>query len=323
MRHFRVGEHGTPGGTTAAVARDGRGRLWLATPGGLRVLGQGGGWETPPATLGAPDGNVSAMLLGRDGSFWLRTNNAVFGLAQDGERFAHIRDTKGFGRLAEDPQGSVWTSDMMDSGLHLVQGVAGADPEAWRTPDLFSDFLFDRAGNVWQPGYSGTQRILARGLRREITDTEHGLSGQHGYAVFQDREGSIWAGTENGIDRFRDYRLQALTLPRYISSARPLAVRPGGGVWVDRSFLASADAPPVQYAPNGTVADLTTALHAAPDGTLWSGGIGGFWRVRDGRREAVAPPPACGSARRAMGWPCSKTASQAAPVPLTGCRSAP
>jgi len=294
MRHFRVGEAGTPGGTPAAVARDAGGRLWLATPRSLRVLGAGGNWEAPPASLGAPEGDVVAMLTARDGSFWVRTNSAVYGLEKNGARFERTLAVKGFGKLAEDPDGNVWSSDMLGGGLYLVKGVAGTDLDTWRVQDRLSDFAFDRAGFVWQPGYSGAQRIAPHTGRSEFTDSEHGLSGQHGYAVFQDREGSIWIGTENGIDRFRDFRLQALKLPRYIGSARPLAARAEGGAWVDRSFLAAADAQPVQFAPETSVADLTTALYQAPDGTLWSGGIGGMWRVRadrnGGQREAVAQP---------------------------------
>lgn len=300
MRHFRVGEAGTPGGTPAAVARDGRGRLWLAAPRSLRVLGPAGNWEAPPAGLGAPEGDVVAMLTARDGTLWLRTNSAVYGLAKDGVRFERALDVKGFGKLAEDPDGSVWTSDMLGGGLYLVKGMAkgaagaGPDPATWRTQDRLSDFAFDRAGFVWQPGYSGAQRIAPHTGRSEFTDSEHGLSGQHGYTVFQDREGSVWVGTENGIDRFRDYRLQPLALPRYIGSARPLAARAEGGVWIDRSLLAAANAQPLQFAPESTVADLTTALHQAPDGTLWSGGVGGLWRVRadrnGGQREPVAQP---------------------------------
>lgn len=302
MRHFRVGEAGMPGGTPAALARDGRGRLWLAAPRSVRVLGARGSWEAPPASLGAPEGDVVTMLTARDGTLWVRTNIAVYGLAKDGARFERALDVKGFGKLAEDPDGNVWSSDMLGAGLYLVKGVAkgvdrgaaGPDPDTWRVQDRLSDFAFDRAGFVWQPGYSGAQRIAPRSGRSEFIDSEHGLSGQHGYTVFQDREGSIWIGTENGIDRFRDYRLHPLKLLRYIGSARPLAPRAAGGAWIDRSFLAAADAQPVQFAPESTVADLTTALHQAPDGTLWSGGMGGLWRVRadqnGGQRERVAQP---------------------------------
>ena len=294
MRHFRVGEAGTPGGTPAAMARDASGRLWLAAPRALRVLGANGNWEAPPASLGAPEGDVVSMLAARDGSFWVRTNSAVYGLAEGATRFERTIDVKGFGKLAEDRDGNVWSSDMLGAGLYLVKGAPGTDPDTWRTQDRLSDFAFDRAGFVWQPGYAGASRLAPHSGRSQFTDSEHGLSGQHGYAVLEDREGSIWIGTENGIDRFRDYRLHGLDLPRYIGSARALAARAEGGVWVDRSFLADADAAPVQFAPEGSVADLTTALHAAPDGTLWSGGIGGMWRVRagqaPGQREPVEQP---------------------------------
>ncbi|WP_229416058.1 ligand-binding sensor domain-containing protein [Pseudoduganella armeniaca] len=239
---------------------------------------------------GGPGGAVQAMLRDRDGVFWVRTVAGVFVLPKGASRFERKLDVTGHGILAEHPDGSIWTSDVMRPGLQQLAGAPGADPKAWQIDDRISAFLFDRAGNLWQPDYRGVLRHSAVQARQHRTDAEHGLSGLHGFTVFQDREDNIWVGTENGLDRFREPRLKAIDLPRYTAGARPLAPRREGGAWVDRSALAGPAAAPVPFAPPSSNLDLTTALHAGADGTLWSGGIGGLWKVRAGQREAVPLP---------------------------------
>lgn len=293
MRHFRVGEHGTPGGTASAVGMDGAGRTWIGSGHGPRLLGADGNWREPNPALSAPARDVVGMLLDSRGTFWVRTKTDMYALAKGGARFEHRRAAGGSGRIAEHPDGSIWTSDMMGDGLYLVEGPTRIDPQAWRENLGINAFLFDRSGTLWAPLNGSVMRLGAvpgEGRTTQL-DAAHGLSGRNVFAVCEDREGNVWVGTENGIDRFRRYRLEALALPPYIADARPLAARPGGGVWIDRSFVAEPGAAPLQFAPRSTDADLTTALHAAPDGTLWSGGFGGLWRVRDGRREAVPLPP--------------------------------
>lgn len=290
MRHFRAGEGQTPGGTASGLGLDGANRLWFGGRAGLRILGQDGVWQQPDGALGAPDGPVNDMLLDRRGTFWVRTMQEVLALRRGAPRFERVRTLNGNGKLAEHPDGSIWTSDMMSQGLVLVEGGPQTDPKAWPR-DGINAFSFDRDGGMWQPTNRGVV-YSAPGKDRRLMGAVHGLSGQSGWVSFQDREGSVWVGTENGIDRFRPYRLQALPLPRYIAGARPLAARPDGGVWIERSFLAGPDAAPVAFAPQGTDGVLTTALHGAADGTLWSGGLGGVWKIRDGRRETIPLPKA-------------------------------
>lgn len=291
MRHFAAGKLNTPGGTLFTVGQDGAGRIWLASGQGLRVLAADGTWTAPPAALGAPAGLAMAMLLDRSGTFWLRGSDAVYALAKQGAQFVQKDKIGGAGKFAQHPDGSVWTSDE-SPGLRMVQGAPGADPKAWAINTLFANIVFDAGGALWSTGISGITRDIPTAVpRAHRVDAEHGLSGRHGLAVFEDREQNIWVGTENGLDRFRPYRLQPLALPHYRGEAQALAPGAQGGAWVDVSFVASAKATPAQFAPESSAALLTTALHTAPDGTVWSGGRGGIWKMRDGKREAVGMPP--------------------------------
>jgi signal transduction histidine kinase/ligand-binding sensor domain-containing protein len=292
MRHFVPGRQNTPPGTITSVGRDADGRTWIGASQGPLVLGPNGDWQAPAAALQAPDGVVRSMLLDRSGTFWMRTDDGVFALPPHGRRFmAQPMPANALGKLHQHPDGSVWTSGQQP-GLHLAAGGPHTDRHAWAIDDIVDHFLFDHAGNLWATGAAGVTRTSPAGpMRQQRTDAEHGLSGQHGTTVFEDCEQNIWVGTENGLDRFRPYRLRPLPLPRYLGEAPPLAAAVGGGAWIDRVILARPDAHPAPFAPVSTMADSTTALHAAPDGTLWSGGIGGLWKIRAGRREPVPMPP--------------------------------
>ncbi|OBV38566.1 sensor histidine kinase [Janthinobacterium psychrotolerans] len=294
MRHFRVGEHGMPGGTAACLGQDGDGRLWLAGARGLMLLGADGNWRVPPASMAASGGIATAMLLDNRGTFHVRTNQAVHALEKHGTRFMEGPAVVGYGKLAQHPDGSIWTSDTMRPGLHLVAGTPAAPMPDSASLGNISYFLFDHAGTVWMPNYNGVSRISAAGagaFPAQRTGAGQGLSGQHGFAVFEDREQNLWVGTESGLDRFRAYQLAPVALPRYLAAARALAPRGAGGVWVDRSIVASAGASAEPYAPPSTSTDLTSALHAAPNGVLWSGGIGALWKIHEGKRMAVPLPP--------------------------------
>src|SRR5262249_37163440 len=93
--------------------------------------------------------------------------------------------------------------------------------------------LRDRDGGLW----IGTQD---RGLvhvhqgRTDVFSPSDGLSGESVHAFFEDREGSIWVATINGLDRFRDFAVATLTVNQGLSSAgvgSVLAAR-DGSVWL-------------------------------------------------------------------------------------------
>jgi ligand-binding sensor domain-containing protein len=61
-----------------------------------------------------------------------------------------------------------------------------------------------------------------------------GLSSDTVLALFEDKEGNIWAGTDGGIDQFRDFRVVTLTARDGLSSDIAESLAPGrdGGLWI-------------------------------------------------------------------------------------------
>jgi len=93
--------------------------------------------------------------------------------------------------------------------------------------------LVDRKGALWL----GTQR---QGLVRiqqghvDRFDTASGLSGANVLALFEDREGDIWASTENGLDRFHEVAARMLSTEQGLSLGDVSAVvaSKDGSLWM-------------------------------------------------------------------------------------------
>ena len=63
--------------------------------------------------------------------------------------------------------------------------------------------MFDRDGNLWV-GTVGKGLFRIHGNVVDHYDHTNGLSGDSVWALYEDREGIVWAGTTSGIDNFRD-----------------------------------------------------------------------------------------------------------------------
>jgi ligand-binding sensor domain-containing protein len=102
--------------------------------------------------------------------------------------------------------------------------------------------LFDNDGALWITSLGdGLRRSSAPELLRgrikkfstavESFTARDGLSDDVVRAILQDREGNIWVGTNNGLDRFRKTNLVPVVLP-FKTMYAVLAAGDAGDVWV-------------------------------------------------------------------------------------------
>ncbi|QBE66383.1 ligand-binding sensor domain-containing protein [Pseudoduganella lutea] len=277
MRHFRLDSPDTPAGTVFDATQDASGRIWLATGRGLHYLGADFRWHRPALSLKAPEAPILSTLLDRRGVLWVRTATEVHALQNGAASFDLRMKTKGAGGLAEHPDGSVWTSDIENPGIHLLAAPEQGPALAWRTDEAFQELVFDHEGYAWVANPTGITRLGNTLTKTPVQRfrTDQGMSGRTPSVLFQDREHNVWLATENGLDRFRLPRLRAVALPAYKHySARPITAGPGSSAWVDNSFVAGPGSPARPFTARPAYADTITALHRAPDGTLWVGGAG-------------------------------------------------
>lgn len=295
LRHYRLEDLGTPAGSITGAAEDGLGNLWVATGRGIHYLDIEGRWNTPAPSWGIPDGRFSAVMLDSRGVLWLRGFMGVFALPRGAARFERKLTLSGFGKLAQHPDGSVWTTDSQAPGMFMLAPPDRGVPLRWNYRGTGNGLAFDRDGFAWTSRAPGVARFgsVHSSLTLQRTTAENGLSGSEAEPLFEDREGNMWVGTNNGLDQFKPPRLRALPLPAYVhGGGGPLVGGKGSSAWVDRSFVADPTAKPKPVGPPWRQTDETTTMFRAPDGTVWIGGNGGqLWVVTARGRERIGPPP--------------------------------
>ncbi|HEY0502045.1 MAG TPA: two-component regulator propeller domain-containing protein, partial [Lysobacter sp.] len=262
-----------------------------------------GRWRTYGAADGLPDRNAANMLVAADGALWIACDDAVARLAPGAGRFGIVRPTVN-GRVTVDPAGRVWLVEK-DAAFPITGPGGRGAPPATQAPhrlggsEIRGTPLFDRAGNLWRTTrYDGVKRLAADAspdagvVAEESFARRDGLSSDVTSQALEDREGNIWIGTEDGLDKFRPATLiaeRAFSSPAtfgdklldasdgsvYVGQARTLyRVRPGGQ-------------------PEAVLHDVVEpeSLCEAPDGAIWIGLATQILVWADGGiRQAIARP---------------------------------
>ncbi len=172
-------------------------------------------WVVQSGTVAAADLHPLKVLETRnDGSHRSNGNDPTDRSAAKPLRFQLIETAlSSRASMAEDMQGQLWLSDA--TGLRALQRPPGPDT-AFRYPNPVggSRLIFDRRGDLWTTSFnSGVLRIQAPGQplpaprqdgrRVAALQASAGLTSDQTRALFQDREGNIWVGTELGLDLLR------------------------------------------------------------------------------------------------------------------------
>ena len=157
-------EMGGVGHGVFGLHEDGKGNLWA----GLEM----GAWRWRPgppefySVAGLPNGRMQGMTDGEDGALLIPTTGAVM-------------------RLAEGKAEVVCPFPTARQGFRVLRMLRGRD------------------GGLWV-GPAGRGIVHIHQGRTDVFSQLDGLSGDDIYDLFEDREGNIWVGTINGLDRFRE-----------------------------------------------------------------------------------------------------------------------
>ena len=202
---------------------------------------------------GIPISRVDTVLAEGKGGFWLGGDTAL--VHWHGGSSETYR-SEGIQSLARGPDGTLWVGIQ---GGGPGQGLAqfkGGGVKPFVTPTFdgrnfdIGTLMFDRDGNLWV-GTVGKGLFRIHGDVADHYDHTNGLSGDSVWALFEDREGIVWAGTTSGLDSFRD------------------------------SAIAT-------FSPTeGLGKDLAAGILATRDGTIWVANSGSLDRIRNGTVTSI------------------------------------
>lgn len=275
---------------------DRAGTVWAATDFGLSRF-RAGRWEKLGTEWGLPARGTRAVLPANDDSIWVASSKQLL-VIRPGKAQAQVTDVTGEIRtLANGPDGRIWLRDLSGLVRTLRSQSISAEDSLIRAEGR--PMLFDGRGNLWTAGPThGVQRTPLNHESEtgrsgtsapELFSAADGLTGDHVFDVFEDREANIWVATSGGIDLFRETALveasPALNFYTPIVSACP-----DGSIWAGalKHALVRLAGDAVSTMDIGT--DIA-ALHCAVDGTVWAWSGYDLWRGQRGMFTRMPPYP--------------------------------
>lgn len=287
-----MADYGIPRVTVAAVSRTWEGALllWILQGEGRAVVQRGARFETVAAPAGLSRSPVLAIAQLPNGEIWLGTRDAGLYRLRGNQAesvTAGLPDLK-VNCLLPTPSGELWVGT--DGGVVRWNGAtlthAGLPTDLNKIQAL--SLTLDRDSNLWiGTNAQGLLRLNARGLAT-LPGTRS--ASEAITAVFEDREGNLWFGSANGLERWRDSVFVTYPAPAGLASEK------SGPVFVDgnlRTWFAPAagglywlqDGQPVPVTAAGLSQDVVYSLagSSSNDGAteLWLGRQrGGLTRLR-------------------------------------------
>jgi len=288
---------------------DNAGTLWIGTFSGGVLRERNGSFER----IGS--GDAISILQTHDGSVWVGGTNSlarhrgshvtrypiageVNALAEgwagsskglfrfDGARFVLVNN-ESIVSLAIAKDGALWAGTASDRILR----IRGNTQETLRTgaATAYVNGLFeDSRGTMWiATAPTGLMRF--RNGRFEQLDKTKGLPSNAIHVVAEDREGSIWIGTDNGLARLKDLKFVTYTTRHGLTddAIRVVTEARGGGLWVGTyggGVNLLRDGRVTAYGAAEGLANLFIRTIAEdPNGDLWIGTDRGLGHLHAGR----------------------------------------
>jgi signal transduction histidine kinase/ligand-binding sensor domain-containing protein len=282
------------GHDVAAVLEDYEGTVWAAGVVWERALLQPGklcAIKNGAMQCYGSDGifsfGVTAMYEDSRGSLWLGAGNGIWRWKPGTPKqyvFPGVKDPVlsvwafAFNPFVEDEDGTLLVSCppliRAGSGCGQISRIVGEQLKPFPLPYGVQRFnrgtlLRDRQGGLW----IGTQDngiVHVHHGSVDVFSESDGLSGNRVESLFEDREGSIWVATANGVDRFRENTVSSISVKQGLST--PYAV----------------------------------CILASQSTGVWIGTADGLNRWNDGQITIYRRPPASGAAGSASDKPPSK-----------------
>jgi signal transduction histidine kinase/ligand-binding sensor domain-containing protein len=283
-----------------SILRDHDSNLWLGTTRGLlRINGKGISLSQENELRG--DGGINVLFEDREGNLWVGGARGL-GRIRDSAftTYSSVGDYhfEHNGPVYVDPEGRTWFAPAQ-GGLYILQN-GRVQPASSIPPNEVVYSINGRTDVVWVGRQRGglTRLQFRNGAISSESYTEaNGLAQNSVYAVYESRDGSVWAGTLNGgISKFKDGRFTTYRTTNGLASntvSSILETRDGAMWFATPAGLSSFSNG--QWRTYTTVQGLPSpevnCLFEDSSGTLWSGTSAGLAFFASGHFQVPNEPP--------------------------------
>ena len=296
-RQSWVIENGLPQNSVHAMVQTQDGFLWLGTEAGLvRFDGAAFTVFDHNSTPALPSGDIRCLLASKDGALWIGTRE---GLARmEGGAVTTFTTAQGLPgneirALGQARDGGLWVvtegGDVHWRGTRFVPVELSDDLKA----NSRRHFTANLPNGTWANA-TATTLTIERGAKTEgHFAVGHELPGTRIQALYGDREGSLWIGTNRGLARWANDKIQFLAATDVLAGASVLSLLEDreGNLWVGTETDGLQVLRDARFLNIGTreglSSDLTSTVVEDSAGTIWVGTNGGGLNVV--RRNVNAP----------------------------------
>ncbi len=285
-------QNGLRGGPLSSIKEDKDGLIWASGDAGLQVI------RNSKVTKLGEDSGLSARRLGditidADSNVWIPSGDDLMVLPYGQRRFKRAAKTGGnIWSCSKDRQTGIWCLRTDASIVHFTLTQPVVPPSDKHGIVLGDDLLEARDGTIWitthKQGierFSATAKVIPRVGSKEMDHygTREGLSGDHPFSLLEDREGSVWVATTNGLDQFRSVPFTPVDLGGEATVSLPVGKPlPRMVVATDRLFeLTGGRATPL----TAFFKTWSRSLYQGKDGTLWIGTSAGLLKYVHGHLQ--------------------------------------
>jgi PAS domain S-box-containing protein len=283
-----------------SLLRDRDSNIWVGTTRGLlRINAKGISFSEENELRG--DGGISVLFEDREGNLWIGGGRGL-GRIRDSAfvTYSSVNDRlfEHNGPVYVDPEGRTWLAPAQGGLYVLVNGRV--QPVTSIPPNEVVYSIGGQADVVWagrQRGGLTSLRFRNGAIASQSYTEANGLAQNSAYAVYESRDGSVWAGTLNGgVSKFKDGHFTTYTTTNGLASntvSSILETRDGAMWFATPSGLSSFSNG--QWKTYTTVEGLPSpevnCLFEDSSGTLWSGTSAGLASFASNRFQVPHESP--------------------------------
>ena len=221
---------GLPRAAVTAISEDPDGSIWAASGRGLFHL-RDEKWSRDGAEVGLPDGPAYSIRFTRSRDMVVGTGAGIY-RRHPSSPFVRIEAAyEGVPRsISEDVDGRLYVTDSV-IGFRPLDNAPAPPGDPMRRGRGYAVFS-DSHDNLWVGTLGqGLWRVRRRGADYSIERTIEltGLSSDGVMTLMEDRDGNLWAGTSEGLNRLIPRRIIRVTDLGLVTGVEP---GPDGDLWV-------------------------------------------------------------------------------------------